>query len=363
MPLHGGDVYRFISCGGITLDFSVNTNPLGIPDRVAAALTKHFPEFALYPDPYCRTIRRTLAAYEGVRESAILCGAGASDLIYRLCLACRPRRVLLCAPTFSEYAHAAQLAGAEVVSYRLSEPHTFRLTSHFLETITRAPIRGRAQGVDMIFLCNPNNPTGMLIDPILLAEIVAACETLPILLVVDECFLPFTHGDSLVLSKGSGMPRHLVVLKAFTKTFALAGLRFGYLITTNEALLTQTAKAGPCWNVSVPAQVAALAVLGCTEHVENANRLIAVERPFLSQGLRALGFTVFASDANFLLFKSERDMPLGDALAGKGILIRPCDNFHGLDKRYYRICIKTRDANETLLAAIKEVVLGEKELP
>jgi threonine-phosphate decarboxylase len=330
------------------LDFSVNTNPLGIPDTVVEALKKHVHDFALYPDPYCRALRSALASYEGIREEAILCGAGSSDLIYRICLSCRPQRVLICAPTFSDYAMAAQSAGAAVVSYSLSEQNNFRLTKGFLEKITRES----SHAIDMVFLCNPNNPTGALIDPVLLAEIVQKCEALHILLVVDECFLPFTHEKSLVLSE---MPQHLAVLKAFTKTFALAGLRIGYLISSNAPLLAKVAKVGSCWSVSVPAQIAALAALECTQHLNHAKVLIERERSFLLPRLDSLGFKVFTSDGNFLLFKIDRDIPLWDALVRKGILIRSCENFEGLDQRYYRIGIKKREDHETLLAAIKEI--------
>ncbi|MDR3115521.1 MAG: aminotransferase class I/II-fold pyridoxal phosphate-dependent enzyme [Treponema sp.] len=355
MPVHGGDIYRFINSGGIQLDFSVNTNPLGIPAPVLEALKKQAADFALYPDPYCRTLRAALALYEGISEKDILCGAGASDLIYRLCLSCRPRRVLICAPTFSDYGLASQIAGAEVVSYRLSEQNNFRLTHTFLEKMSQ----DRTNKIDMVFLCNPNNPTGVLIDPVLLAEIVQECEKLAILLVVDECFLPFTKAASLVLSK---MPKNLAVLKAFTKTFALAGLRFGYLISSNQGLLTMAARAGSCWNVSVPAQIAALGALGCRQHVQEANALIETERSFLSRGLRALGCTVFDSEVNFLLFKRDPAVALADALAEKGILIRSCENFHGLDRRYYRIGVKKHEANATLLAAIHEAVNPLKEV-
>jgi threonine-phosphate decarboxylase len=354
MPLHGGDIYRFISSGGIRLDFSVNTNPLGIPETVLEALKKQAADFARYPDPYCRTLRTALALHECISEEDILCGAGASDLIYRLCLSLHPRRVLISAPTFSDYGLASQCAGAEVAVYRLSEQNNFRLSADFLEKITQdhSPI-------DMVFLCNPNNPTGALIDPALLEEIAAQCEKANILLVVDECFLPFTKAHSLA---ASSMPKNLAVLKAFTKTFSLAGLRFGYLIASNQEVLTKAAQAGPCWNVSVPAQIAALAALDCRQHLQQANELIEKERSFLSQGLRDMGFRVFDSAVNFLLFKADPAIALYEVLAEKGILIRSCENFHGLDRRYYRIGVKKHEDNETLLAAIQEVVTTLKEV-
>jgi threonine-phosphate decarboxylase len=201
-----------------------------------------------------------------------------------------------------------------------------------------------------VFLCNPNNPTGGLIDPALLAEILRRCREFNILAVVDECFLPFTHARSLMEDLGPS----LVVLRAFTKTFSLAGLRIGYILSSDEALINAVAGTGQCWSVSAPAQAAALAALGCLPWLEQSRDIIETERPFLAGELRALGFTVFDSDANFLLFRSE--FPLLYSLIAKGILIRNCGNFNGLDERYYRICVKQRAQNERLITALKEVL-------
>jgi threonine-phosphate decarboxylase len=234
------------------------------------------------------------------------------------------------------------MVGGEVVLHRLNEAEGFALTRRYLEDLV--------PGLDMAFLCNPNNPTGRLIEPDLLAEILRRCRELRILLVMDECFLPFTGATSLTGSLGPG----LVVAKAFTKTFGLAGLRMGYALGPDSAFAETLAGAGQRWSVSVPAQIASCAALQCLPWLEQGRRIIETERPYLAEELRSLGFRVFDSDANFLLFHSE--LPLFRGLMERGILIRDCSSFHGLDGRYYRCCVKQREQNETFIGMIREVL-------
>ena len=340
---HGGDVYGNVN---IRLDFSVNTNPLGLPAQVRQALVSRVDEFSWYPDQQCRLLRRAIALDEGVCERQILCGNGAADLIYRLCNAIKPRRALVCAPTFSEYERALAQAGCAVVHHMLEESDGFALTDSILEKITH--------GVEMLFLCQPNNPTGRLIAPEILSEILHRAQAVGAVAVVDECFLPFTNADSCKVL----MPKHnkLVTIKAFTKIYAMAGLRLGYLLCVDEALLLRISDAGAWWSVSVPAQIAGEAALKVPNWREDTLRLIADEREFLSKEIERLGMTVYPSDANFLLIKSEE--PLYEKLLSKGILIRVCGNFEGLDNSFFRIAIKEHDENICLIQAIKEIIYG-----
>jgi threonine-phosphate decarboxylase len=351
--LHGGDIYGKLireAWSGPFLDFSVNTNLLGMPDAVKEALVRHQDDFERYPDPYCRELRAAISRADGVPEDTILCGNGASDLIFRLCLAVEPHTVLVCAPTFSEYEKAACLAGALVVQYPLLEDEGFKLTERFL------PYVGGETDAEsgMIFLCNPNNPTGDLIEPALLEEIARRCREKGIVLVVDECFLPFTDAPSMTRS----LSPEIVVIRAFTKTFSLAGLRIGYMISSDRELLARCAVAGPFWSVSGPAQVAALAALGCSAWFEESKAILRVERGFLTEGLRALGLRVFESAANFLLFRVENEPNLVEKLIKRGILIRSCGNFWGLGEDFYRVGVKTHERNEKLIKAIGEVLHG-----
>jgi threonine-phosphate decarboxylase len=352
--LHGGDIYGKLireAWAGPFLDFSVNTNLLGMPAAVKEALVRYQDDFERYPDPYCRELRAAISRADGVPEDAILCGNGASDLIFRLCLAVEPCAVLVCAPTFSEYEKAARLAGALVVQYPLLEDEGFKLTERFLPYVDGE--------IGMIFLCNPNNPTGDLIEPALLGEIAKRCRERRIVLVLDECFLPFTDAfftDAPSMTRS--LSPEIAVIRAFTKTFSLAGLRIGYMISSDRELIARCAAAGPFWSVSGPAQVAALAALGCSAWFEESKVILRAERGFLTEGLRALGLRVFESSANFLLFRAENEPNLVEKLIKRGVLIRSCGNFWGLDEGFYRVGVKTHERNEKLIGAIGEVLHG-----
>lgn len=321
---HGGDIY---GNPGVVIDFSVNTNPLGCPESVKTALISRISEFSRYPDSQCRELRAAIARHENVPEEWVLCGNGAADLIYRLCWAVKPRTAYVPQPAFSEYERALGQVGCQLVDLNNAE---------------------------IIFLCHPNNPTGQLISEDTLEQLVSKAAENRAVVLVDECFLDFTDGVSAkrYLAGIEG----LVVLKAFTKIYAMAGLRLGYVLTANGDLRDRIETAGQCWSVSVPAQIAGLAALGVPDWVRQTKVLVASEREFVSEKLSGMGLNVWPSDANFLLFQSEK--PLYEPLLQKGILIRRCGNFKGLDESYYRIGLKTRPDNLRLLEAVEEVLLG-----
>jgi len=338
---HGGDIY---GNPGVKLDFSVSLNPLGLPDAVRETLASRMDEFACYPDPSCRELCAAIAAQEEVPYEWILCGNGAADLIYRLCAAIKPRTALVCAPTFTEYERALEQADSEVIHHVLSADNRFEVTDELINCIT--------PGIDMLFLCHPNNPTGRLISFDLMERIMNRAQQTQTIVVVDECFIDFTKGNSTKRFLAD-MPE-LCVLKAFTKIYAMAGLRLGYLLASDKILLEKVNSAAQCWSVSVPAQIAGVAALSCRGWAEKTRRIINEERHFLSTNFENLGIKVFESDANYLLLQSEH--PLYEMLLKRGIMIRRCENFKGLDSSYYRIGIKTHRDNICLIEAIKEFV-------
>ena len=179
---HGGDwaAYRE-ACGSAPLDFSASVSPLGVPDGVQAAIRRAAAESDRYPDPACRSLRRAVAAHEGVPEAWVLCGSGAADLIWRAVLAAKPGRALVTAPCFGEYEAALDAFGCELLRFPLREP--FTLTETLLRRIDR--------GLDLLFLCNPSNPTGRTIEPGLLRRIVRRCGECGTRLILDECFAGF----------------------------------------------------------------------------------------------------------------------------------------------------------------------------
>ena len=335
---HGGDIY-----GGIALDFSANVSPLGTPRSVTDAIERALPELYRYPDPYCRTLVQTISEYEGVPKNFVLCGNGASELIYAYCGAVRPKRAMELAPTFSEYSLALRRTGCEVVRFALKQEENFDLRRDFLPILAR-------EKIDALFLCNPNNPTGRLIADDLLEEILRICREKNIALFVDECFLSLSDGGVDLTPSLSDFPQ-LFILKAFTKSFGMAGLRLGYGLSADEALLRKMSAAVPPWNVSALAQAAGVAALGDAEFLERNRAVIRAERPRLEERLRELGFWVCPSQANYILFRGEAG--LADRLRERGAAIRDCANFEGLGPGWYRAAVRLREENDALLDAMR----------
>ena len=207
-----------------------------------------------------------------------------------------------------------------------------------------------------MFLTNPNNPNGLLVDGDLLSDIITACENAGTTLVIDECFLPLT-GKEMECSLAYDISRYksLIVLRAYTKTFAIPGVRIGYGICSNKALADSLKGHLPEWNLSMFAQMAGIECLKHQDYIEESVSLVSEEREYLSGKLEKLGFKVYGSDANYILFKSS-ELELDKKLLQYNILIRDCSDYNGLEKGFYRIGIKNRQENDILLAALEELL-------
>ena len=346
--VHGGDWagYR-AEFGCDALDFSANVSPPGLPAGVAAAITNALPTADRYPDPLCRELRAALAGAEGVPADWILCGNGAADLIFRLALAVRPRRALLPAPTFAEYEAALQTVGCAVQRVFLREENEFAVTEEFIDAVTPE--------TDIVFLCQPNNPTGQVTPPALVERLVRRCAECGAVLVVDECFLDFLPDrDAWTAKQLLRDAPQLVILKAFTKLYAMAGVRLGYALCGDAALLEKMRGAGQPWAVSSLAQAAGLAALQETAYADAVRALIAEQRPRMAAGLRALGLRVMDGQANYLLFRATPD--LGEKLRRRGAVVRSCANYPGLDAAWYRTAVRTAEENTRLLQIMGEIL-------
>lgn len=345
---HGGDWAGFaLAHGRPPLDFSANISPLGVPTGVQEALREAAGQADRYPDPLCRALRDALSDHEGVPAEHILCGNGAADLIFRAVLARQPRRALVTAPTFAEYEAALETVGCEVEHVVLREETGFALDRSFLDAITPE--------TDMVFLCEPNNPTGVTTGPALLTQILERCRETGTLLVLDECFGDFLDAPEAHTRKAdlTSFP-NLLLLKAFTKLYAMAGVRLGYALCADTVLLERMRSAGQPWAVSSLAQAAGAAALRETDYVRRVREMTASERPWLLRQLTTLGLRVIPGEANYLLFRSPR--PLTEPLARQGILLRNCGNYVGLDETWYRIAVRTRTDNRRLMEALEEVL-------
>ncbi len=343
MRTHGGNVLRHAGM----LDFSANISPLGMPEAVRRAVTESAAECAQYPDPHCTALTAAIAAFEACSPAQIVCGNGAADLIFRIVSAFRPRHALLCAPTFSEYAHALMQNGCSITEYPLDASQNYQLDAGFADALT--------DELDIVFLCTPNNPTGQLIAPALLRRIAEKCRKYNILLVCDECFLRFC-ADAALYSLRPYLYESGIILHAFTKLFAMPGLRLGYALCGSPETAETLRNTGQFWSVSVPAQAAGIAALQCTERIPQTVQYIAQERAFLADGLRDAGIRVFPGAANFLLLTAPADF--AEQMQQRGIVVRKCTDFHGLSDSFFRIAVRTQEENETLLAAVREVYGG-----
>jgi len=346
---HGGNA-AFEPGGAGLLDLSANINPLGFPQEAAQAVIDSLADCASYPDAHCRALRQRLGEYEGVPPEWIFCGAGASDILFRLPRCVGAKKAWTLSPTFSDYERSVRSFGARMACYQLTEKEGFLVSSDALRHLAQVK-------PDLVFLCNPNNPTGLLTDRAFMEKLVTLCQELGAIVVVDECFLDFVlEAQRYSMLALTAEYENLVVLKAFTKTFAMPGLRLGYAVTRNQRIMDGLAWHGPDWAVSVPTQAAGLAVLpNADAYLKRTVRFVATQRERLSAEMRAMGYCIFNSAANYLFFQTPSEFDLLAALNQKGIRIRPCANYRGLSRDCYRVAVSTVESNGIFLAAMREV--------
>lgn len=339
---HGGDIYT----KPYRIDFSANMNPLGMPESVAEAACEGVRLSSSYPDVRCRALREAIAENEHVPAEWVICGNGAAELIFALVWAVKPKKALLAAPGFAEYEQALRGVDCQITFYPCREENGFALQENYLQYLT--------EDTDMVFLCNPANPTGLLIEPELLGRIADLCRERSILLVVDECFNGLLErAEELSLRGRLDAQPGLFLLRAFTKLYAMAGLRLGYGLCADEYLTEKMRKVLQPWNVSLPAQMAGIAALREAEYVARSRAYVAREREFLRQGLEELGLKTYNSQANYLFFFGSEN--LGERCAVEGILIRDCRNYRGLRPGYYRVAVRARRDNQELLRVLGRI--------
>ncbi len=357
--IHGGNITNASSKYGLPvekmIDFSANINPLGPSRIVYSALTNSLGLISRYPDPDCSELRTILADFLGIRQDLILMGNGAAELIYLLVRVTKCKKALIPVPTFSEYGLAVLSQGGEVLEVSMDENNGFSLPVG--KIISCLP------EVDLLFICNPNNPTGCLVDRTTICYILEEASRHGVLVMVDEAFMDFVpqRSDFTVMPLVGRNP-NLVVLYSMTKFFGIPGLRLGAVAAPGKLIKLMNYSKDP-WNVNVLAQVAGVAGLRDLEHMEETNRLIKDEKMFLFDGLESQpGTKPLLGAANFLLADiSETGLTSGeltDILGKRGILVRDCTGFSGLEGRYIRLAVKTRAENELLLSCLKAVLGG-----
>jgi histidinol-phosphate aminotransferase len=342
---HGAIDYGELESLGVdpqqVVDFSVNSNPFGPPPGVSEAIRKT--PLERYPDRESLALRRALAQRLNVSISQIVCGNGSAELINAICFAFLQAGdpLLIIGPTFGEYERACRLVGAQVQQYTGSPEQQFTINSAEVKSLL---LRSSPR---LVFLCNPNNPTGACLPLEQLARwIKLAPHTL---FIIDEAYLAFAASRPSALSLNAD---NLLVLHSLTKDYALAGLRLGYAAGP-EPLIEAISRLLPPWNVNALAQAAGLAALADETYPQTLARLPALKQE-LTEGLQTLGLPVYPSEVHYFLAEVGNGADFRLKLLRQGLMVRDCASF-GLPG-FIRIATRGAAENKLLLKAVEKLV-------
>lgn len=352
---HGSDLEKIESLYGIKkediVSFSANVNPLGISPEMAEALAKNIRCIEAYPDREYTELKRCIAHYVKCDPSQVLVGNGTTELISHVTMLSAPKKALILGPTYSEYEHSVALAGGSSVYFPLREADDFLLREEAL-------MQKLTDDIDLLVLCNPNNPTGTAIDTGTMRRILNCCMEHGIFVMVDETYLEFVSDVPAI----SSVPltndyNNLIVLRGVSKFFAAPGLRLGYAVTGNRDLLSKISAQADPWTINAYAALAGTVMFSDTEYIKETRALIEAERArmyaLFSESSR---FKAYHPAANFLLLKILEEgltaQTLFERCIRKGLMIRDCSTFPFLDERFIRFCFLTPEQNDQLAALL-----------
>ncbi len=355
---HGGDLWpvlqeQFLQKDQI-LDFSVDLNPLGPPPILGSLLQEAWQQIQWYPEPTYRRFREAVAQREGIDPVSVLPGNGTADLIHLVSRWKAGSRAAVVVPTFTEYERAVIADGGEIIPWRLQESLQFHPDSLAgLDSM---------KGIRILFICNPNNPTGTLWTQDQILPWVEFCERNGILMVVDEAYMDLV-GMELQASVVSWIRRYrqLLVLRSLTKSFSIPGLRVGYLAASPE-VVQSLCEMQPPWGMNGLATFVGSQLMQEQEFLRHSRERLHQFRRSFWEGLCSVdGLQPFPSSANFFLCRvtdpDRSSRQLTDELRERGILIRACNDFTGLEKgRFIRVAVRRPDENARFIKALNELL-------
>lgn len=355
---HGGNIKEISRNYNIKsediIDFSANINPLGMPNSAKECIVDNLNQIEKYPDISYFDLREDIQVYENSRlghdivsGDNIILGNGAAEVIYNVVRAVNPKKTMIMAPTFSEYEEAVTSISKETVLYELKECDDFKLTEDILNSINN--------DIDMIFICNPNNPTGSLVSRELLLKIIKKASMTDSFVVIDESFLDFIRDDfSMIIYLNEY--DNLIIIKSLTKFFAIPGLRIGYGLCGNKYFSQKTATMSAAWNINIFADICARTCLKDKKYIDDSIDFMEKERIYMYNELKKVNYLkVYEPSVNFIFFKVKNEIDLKKELLNKSILIRSCSNYHSLDERYFRIAVRTHEENIKILNALNSI--------
>ncbi|MCK4258120.1 MAG: threonine-phosphate decarboxylase [Halanaerobiales bacterium] len=346
--IHGGNIYQY---SDKLIDFSSNINPLGIPGSAKVVLNESWEHLERYPDLYYTSLRNAIANHHQLDADQIIVGNGAAEIIFLMGRLFQNKKVLIPMPTFGEYRQAVELGGGQVeIVYRDSENDFSLPINKILDNLNH---------VDGVILCHPNNPTGKLVAEDNLVQIVEKTRQLNKMLILDEAFIDFAF-DSEKKSGLKWLKSHpqMMIIRAFTKFYAMPGLRLGYGLGSSQ-LIERLHEMQIPWSVNSLAVEIGIRILQDIDYLQRSKDWIFAEREYFTNALRKLpDIQVYPTDANFILCKIQReDLNVGVLKArmiDEGILIRDASSFAGLDNSYFRVAIKDHENNKYLCQALEK---------
>ena len=385
MDFHGGNIYKIFREKNIKeiLDYSSNINPYGIPESLKKRITENLEILERYPDPDYIELRQKLAHLNNVNMSDIILGNGATEIIFLFMKVINPKKILIVSPTFGEYERAVKATERvedssilgnsnkkkydeksfgkqkiEIEYFELKENDDFKLNIHNLKNELE-------KKYDLLIMCNPNNPTGKFLKLDETEEILKECNKYNTKLFIDEAFIDFLKDgikESIINTKED--KQNLFVTRAFTKFFAMPGLRLGYGIYFDKKLEKRISEKKEPWSVNNIAEMAGLTVLNDTKYIEETLKWIAEEKTYVYEKLNEInGIKPYKTEVNFITVKIENNFILKGLnvkilrgkMIEKGILIRDASNFNFLDERFFRLAIKDRKNNDRVIETLKKI--------
>lgn len=355
---HGSDLEKIERFYGIKkediISFSANVNPLGVSFRLRETLTEHIDAITTYPDREYTSLRRCIADYVNTDYRNIVVGNGSTELISLFIQITHPKKALIVGPTYSEYEREVSLGGGRSHYFSLTEAGEFELD-------TKALTEELSHDIDLLILCNPNNPTSSVIKHTQMREILDYCKRRSITVLVDETYVEFAEDpDEVTAIPLTEFYNNLIILRGISKFFAAPGLRLGYAICGSHDLLKEINHKKNPWTINSLAAIAGEIMFTDQDYIRETRSLISSERRRVCSLLQSNPqFKIFQAHANFVLVKILTDTltseDVFDAAIRKNLMIRDCSTFPFLNNKYFRLCFMMPEQNDRLLKALHEL--------